>query len=57
MISEENWCNLWAEWQVKRHKLRVSLELPVEKCDNYIDDLDEAHINFTIEYITLNTVE
>lgn len=42
MVSEEMWCNLWAEWQDKRHTLRANLELLDEKCENYIDDLDEA---------------
>jgi DNA invertase Pin-like site-specific DNA recombinase len=42
MVTEDNWRNLWAEWQDKRNKLRVNLELLDEKCENYIDDLDEA---------------
>lgn len=42
MVTEENWRNLWAEWQDKRHTLRESLDLLDQKCDNYIDDLDDA---------------
>jgi DNA invertase Pin-like site-specific DNA recombinase len=42
MVTEENWRNLWAEWQDKRHKLRASLDLLDQKCESYIDDLDEA---------------
>lgn len=42
MVTEENWRNLWAEWQDKRHKLRASLELLDQKCESYIDDLDDA---------------
>ncbi len=42
MVTEENWRNLWAEWQDKRHKLRSSLDLLDQKCESYIDDLDEA---------------
>ena len=42
LVTEENWKNLWTEWQDKRHKLRTSLELLDQKCENYIDDLDDA---------------
>lgn len=42
MVTEENWRNLWAEWQDKRNTLRASLELLDQKCERYIDDLDEA---------------
>jgi DNA invertase Pin-like site-specific DNA recombinase len=42
MVTEENWRNLWAEWQDKRHKLRASLDLLDQKCESYIDDLDQA---------------
>jgi hypothetical protein len=33
---------VWAEWQDKRHKLRSSLDLHDQKCESYIDDLDQA---------------
>jgi DNA invertase Pin-like site-specific DNA recombinase len=42
MVTEENWRNLWAEWQDKRNRLRASLELLDQKCESYIDDLDQA---------------
>jgi hypothetical protein len=42
MVTEDNWRDLWAEWQDKRHKLRASLDLLDQRCENFIDDLDEA---------------
>ncbi len=42
MVTEDNWRNLWAEWQDKRGKLRASRELLDQKCERYIDDLDDA---------------
>ncbi len=42
MVTEDNWRNLWAEWQDKRNRLRASLELLDQKCESYIDDLDQA---------------
>ena len=42
MLTEENWKDMWAEWQDKRNKLRANLELLEHKCESYIDDLDDA---------------
>jgi hypothetical protein len=42
LVTEENWRNLWAEWQDKRQKLRASLDLLDQKCETYINDLDDA---------------
>ncbi len=42
MLTEENWKDMWAEWQDKRNKLRTNLELLEQKCESYIDDLDDA---------------
>lgn len=42
MVTEENWKNLWAEWQDKRQKLRMNLELLDQRCETYINDLDDA---------------
>ena len=42
MLTEENWKDMWAEWQDKRNKLRANLELLEQKCESYIDDLDDA---------------
>lgn len=42
MLTEENWKNMWAEWQDKRNKLRANLDLLEQKCESYIDDLDNA---------------
>ena len=41
-VTEENWKNLWAEWQDKRLKLRTNLELLDQRCETYIKDLDAA---------------
>ncbi len=42
MVTEENWRNLWAEWQDKRQRLRGGLALLDQRCETYIADLDEA---------------
>jgi DNA invertase Pin-like site-specific DNA recombinase len=42
LVSEETWGDLWNEWQDKRQRLRTNLSLLDQRCDNYIDDLDEA---------------
>jgi len=42
MLTEENWKDMWAEWQDKRNKLRANLALLDQKCESYIDDLDRA---------------
>lgn len=57
MVTEENWRNLWAEWQDKRNKLRINLDLLDEKCENYIDDLDQALTIITKLGILYKTLE
>src|SRR5690606_20298383 len=42
MVTEENWRDLWAEWQDKRQRLRGGLALLDQHCETYISDLDEA---------------
>ena len=42
MVSEENWLDLWQEWQDKRQRLRGSLALLDQRCETYINDLDDA---------------
>jgi DNA invertase Pin-like site-specific DNA recombinase len=42
VVSEENWRNLWAEWQDKRHRLKGSMALLAQRCEAYIRDLDDA---------------
>ena len=42
MVSEDNWRGLWQEWQDKRQRLRGSLALLDQRCETYINDLDEA---------------
>lgn len=42
MVTEENWRDLWAEWQDKRQRLRGGLALLDQRCETYIADLDEA---------------
>lgn len=42
LVTEETWRDLWTEWQDKRRKLRASLDLLDQKCETYIDDLDDA---------------
>jgi DNA invertase Pin-like site-specific DNA recombinase len=42
MVTEENWRDLWAEWQDKRQRLRGSLALLDQRCETYINDLDDA---------------
>lgn len=42
MVTEENWRDLWAEWQDKRQRLRGGLALLDQRCETYISDLDEA---------------
>lgn len=42
MVTEENWRDLWSEWQDKRQRLRGSMALLDQRCESYIDDLDEA---------------
>ncbi|GAB4511105.1 MAG: hypothetical protein OHK0046_08730 [Anaerolineae bacterium] len=42
IVTEENWKNLWAEWQDKRQTLRTNLELLDQRCETYINDLDDA---------------
>jgi hypothetical protein len=42
MVTEENWKHLWAEWQDKRSTLRASRELLDQKCEHYINDLDDT---------------
>lgn len=42
IVTEENWRDLWAEWQDKRQRLRGGLALLDQRCETYISDLDEA---------------
>jgi DNA invertase Pin-like site-specific DNA recombinase len=42
LVTEENWKNLWAEWQDKRQRLQANLDLLDQKCETYINDLDDA---------------
>lgn len=42
VVSEENWRNLWAEWQDKRQRLKGSMALLEQRCETYIRDLDDA---------------
>ena len=42
IVTEENWKNLWAEWQDKRQRLQANLDLLDQKCETYINDLDDA---------------
>lgn len=49
-----------AEWQDKRHKLHASLDLLDQRCENFIDDLDEALTLITklsILYETLSNTQ
>lgn len=42
MVTEENWRDLWSEWQDKRQQLCGSMALLDQRCKSYIGDLDEA---------------
>lgn len=42
MLTEDNWKDMWAEWQDKRNKLHANLVLLDQKCESYIDNLDDA---------------
>jgi hypothetical protein len=42
MVTEEHWRDLWLEWQDKRQRPRSSLALLDQRCETYINDLDDA---------------